>query len=520
MAEQATDYVNQVLIEEADLRRTIEAAVHDALTGERTEVRRSDLVAMGYDRKLVFDLPISTEDDSEAEERRDFDAGRTEAQKANEPLDYYDLFIRLDTDGDGISELRHMVFAGGLSEKNLLVDEEAEEVQFCDVAVMRQPHQWEGISLADDLADIQRGKTVLLRQTLDNIYWQNNPQPIVQRGVVENLDAVMAPEFGQPIYIREGIPAGDAYTVQRVPFVAAQSFAMLDYLDAEASDRTGVSDASAGLAPDVLQGMTATASAMIEQAGIGETEMMVRTIADGLRPLFRGILKLIVKHQDVPRTVRLRGEWVQFDPRTWNSDMDCEVNTGLGAGTRERDLMVMQQVLALQEKLLGAFGPSGNPFVKAPHLYASLSKLVESAGLRTPSTYFHEPTPEEIQAIEKAQQSQPSEADIKAQEVQAKLQAHMAEQEMIQTTAAMREQAQLQADLTVKRAEIEAEAARQQNELASKAALKEQEIAWEREKFSTEVALRQAEMQARREDARMQAQARAIRPYLVPDDAA
>jgi hypothetical protein len=52
-------------------------------------------------------------------------------------------------------------------------------------------------------------------------------------------------------------------------------------------------------------------------------------------------LKLIIQHQDQPRTVRLRGKWVEFDPRTWNVDMDATVNTGLGAGTRERDMMMM-----------------------------------------------------------------------------------------------------------------------------------------------------------------------------------
>ena len=120
---------------------------------------------------------------------------------------------------------------------------------------------------------------------------------------------------------------------------------MLEYLDKEASDRTGVSDMSSGLPPDALQNVTAKASAMVEQAGIGQAEMMVRTVADGLRRLFLGLFKLTIRHQDVPKMVRLRGEWVEFDPRQWNAEMDCTVNTGLGAGTRERDMMMMQQVM-------------------------------------------------------------------------------------------------------------------------------------------------------------------------------
>lgn len=479
------------------------------ITGERSEIRRSDLIQMGYDPDMVAKLSVSKGDDDEDDIRRDTpDPGQTEAQKANEPVDYYDLFIRVDLDGDGIAELRHMTFAGGLHERNLLTDDECDEVQFCDIAVMRQPHQWEGISLFDDLEDLQQGKTVLLRQTLDNLYWQNNPQPVLQEGAVKNPEALYNPEFGMPIRIQQGVSARDAVQFMQVPFVAAQSFSMLDYLDAEAQDRTGVSDASAGLAPDALQNMTAKASAMIEQSGIGQTEMMVRTVATGLQVFFRGLLRLVVTHQDVPRTVRLRDEWVQFDPRTWNADMDCAVNTGLGAGTRERDMMVLQQVLALQEKMIAGFGPD-NPFVKPGNLYASLSKLIESAGLKTPALYFTEPDEEQIAAQMAQQGQQPSETELK-------LQAQMQLEQAKMQTQVAKEQAQMQADLTVKQAEIAAENERQRNELASKAALAEQGLAWEREKFAMEMAQRERQAEAQRNDARMQFQAQGFRDSQRP----
>ncbi|TNE54812.1 MAG: phage portal protein [Sphingomonadales bacterium] len=477
------------------------------LTGEKSEVRRGELIAMGYDRDLVDGLSSSDDDEYEESVRRDTVVGDDEAQRANDEIDYYDLYIRVDLDGDGIAELRHMVFAGGLKEQNLLVNEECDEVQYADIKVMSQPHQWEGISLFDDLSDIQQAKTVLLRQTLDNIYWQNNPQPMMQKGAVMNPDAVYNPEFGLPIEVRDGTDIRAAIGFAPVPFMARDSFGMMDYLDNEATDRTGVSDASSGLAPDALQNMTAKASAMIEQAGIGQTEMMVRTVAEGLRKFFRGLLRLIIRHQDVPRTVRLRDEWVTFDPRDWNSDMDCTVNTGLGAGTRERDMLVMQQVLGLQEKLLSSMG-ADNPFVKPENLYASLAKLVESAGLKTPGLYFTEPDPEEIKdKMDKAAQK-PSPEQIKVQ-------AQMQIEQMKQQTQAAKEKAQMEADLVVKRAEIEAETKRQANELASKAAIEEQRIAWEREKFAAEMAMKREEMAQRRVDDALKAQADRIAPHLV-----
>lgn len=443
------------------------------LTGEIMKLTRSDLVAMGYDQKTVDGLSMAHEDDYEQGLRRDFVDESDESHGPNEQIDYYDVFVRFDMDGDGIAELRHMCFAGGLHERNLLMDEECDEVQFCDIKIMAQPHQWEGISLADDLMDLQRAKTVLMRQTLDNIYWQNNPQPIMQAGAIENEEAVFNPEFGLPIRVKAGMSTGDAIGFNTVPFVAKDSFAMMEYLDQEAVDRTGVSDASAGLAPDALQNMTAKASAMIEQQGIGQTEMMVRTVAEGLRRFFRGILRLTIRHQDVERTVRLRGEWVQFDPRHWNSGMDCTVNVGLGSGTRERDMQMMQMIMGLQEKMLAGFGPD-NPFVKPENLWAALSKMVETAGLKTPETYFTEPDP---------------------QEVQQKLQAASQQGQAGEMAKAQADQAKMQMEAQAKQAEMAMRREEMQAEMALKREQKEAEMQLARERMEAEFALARDKMQ-------------------------
>lgn len=433
-----------------------------ALTGSKTQVRRSDLVAMGYDKDVIFNLPLGDEDDDfESDTRRDTVSDADETHRANDLVDYYDLYIRFDMDGDGIAELRHMCFAGGTGENNLLMDEEADEPQYVDIKVMAQPHQWEGISLFDDIEDVQRVKTVLLRQTLDNLYWQNNPQPLMQKGAVVNPEAVFNPEFGLPITVREGVDVRAALGFNQVPFVAKESFGMLEYMDTMAQDRTGVNDASSGLAPDALQNMTAKASAMIEQAGIGQTELMVRTLAEGLRKFFRLVLKLVVKHQDVPRTVRLRGEWVQYDPRSWNSDMDCTVNTGLGAGTRERDMQMVQFLLQVQERLLTAYGPINNPYVSAENLYSGLEKLVQAAGMKSPDVFFTRPDPEQMKKIAEAQANQPS---PEMEKVKAQSAAKMAELQMTGRVKAaeMQQQGQadranLQAEMQLKREQMQAE---------------------------------------------------------------
>jgi len=466
------------------------------ILGENCKVRRSDLVKMGYDRDQVWSLPSANAKTTEQQieedtRRRDIEQNDGAAQKALDEIEYYDLLVRVDQDDDGIAELRRLVYAGGIDAKFLLENTEWDEVNYADIVSERRPHQWEGNSIPDDMMEIQTIKTVLLRQTLDNIYWQNNLQPIVQEGAITNPESVMNPKFGLPIRVGQGTDIRAAVGYNTVPMVADKSFAMLAYLDEEATDRTGISDASSGMAPDALQNMTAKASAMVEQAGIGQTEMVVRCIANSLKPVFRGLLKLIIQHQDKPRTVRLRDRWVTFDPRSWNADMDAVVNVGLGAGTRERDMMAMQQVIGLQERILSSMGPTvGMQYVSPDNLYNAIAKLCQSAGLKTVGLYFTKPDPQAIQQAMQSQSQQPSPEEIKAKaameleqlRAQVKLQAEQlraaSKREELEARIQVdlnREQAELDADMQVQAAEMEARAISEREKLEADAIRAEQD---------------------------------------------
>jgi hypothetical protein len=475
------------------------------LLGENYRIRRSALVEMGYDRKLVDELPIAggkgtQEQDAEADTRRRDVLNREEqTAKAMQEVEYYDLLVRVDYDDDGIAELRRVCFAGGLQEKYLLENEEWDEVNYADIVCEHRPHQWQGNSAADDVNEIQKIKTVLLRQTLDNLYWQNNLQPIVQEGAVVNPEAVTNPTFGLPIRVGNSVDVRAAVGYNIVPFVADKSFAMMEYLDQEKHDRTGVNDASAGLAPDALQNATAKATALIEQAGIGQTEELVGTVADSIKPVFTGLLKLICKHQDIPRTVRLRKKWVTFDPRQWNADMDVTVNTGLGAGTRERDVMMMQIVLGLQEKLLTAFGPN-NPYVKPDQIYNAIAKMVEASGLKAVDQYFTNPSPEELQqfmqamAQKKSPEQEKAEGQVMVEKAKGEVQVAIANTKM--QSDAVKEREQRDADLIVKKAELEKDTQIALNEAAISAQDKEADRALEREKIASNERIALAKIEA------------------------
>ena len=45
-----------------------------------------------------------------------------------------------------------------------------------------------------------------------------------------------------------------------------------------------------------------------------------------MKPMFRGIYKLLKQHQPKARMVKLRGHWVDVDPALWDANMEVTVN--------------------------------------------------------------------------------------------------------------------------------------------------------------------------------------------------
>jgi hypothetical protein len=272
---------------------------------------------------------------------------------------------------------------------------------------------------------------------------------------------------------------------------------MMGYWNDQIKDRTGVSDASSGLPPDALQNVTAKATAMLEQAGINHVEMLCRTLARSLKRFFKGLLKLTIKHQDKPRTVRLRGKWAEIDPRQWNAGMDVVINTGLGAGTRERDMMMMQIVLNVQEKIVTTMGPD-NPLVKLEHIYEAVEKLIMAAGLRGVQSFIAKPTPEEAQAFMEKIKNRPDPEMVKAQ-------AAMALEKQKTDAAISREAAQMEADKAVSATEAQQSFALEHQKMENTLTIEREKMELEREKMHMDHGMRKEEMGMKGESAMMTA---------------
>ena len=418
-----------------------------------------DLIQMGYELDEIEENISSTDLDSNDEylARQPLSTTMGSGDSLNpgqRRVLYVESYIRVDFDGDGIPELRKVCCMG--SGYTVVRNLPSSYIPFVDFPCDPEPHTspLEAMSIFDLTHDIQEIKSEVLRNTLDSLAQSIHPRTAVVEGQV-NIDDVLNNETGAIIRMR----APGMVQPFSTPFVGQAAFPMLDYMDQMREDRTGMSKAAMGLDADALQSSTKAAVAATIGASQGRIELQARILAEGMKKLFKGILYLMTTHQDKPRMVRLRNEWVEIDPRVWNASMDVTVNIGLGNGDTNERIQALTMIAGKQEQIIQQYGLN-NPVVTPAMYIRSLQKIIELSGFKDASSYIQtlpadfqmpqadapKPTPEEVLA------------QVQAQSIQADIQKKAAElelkrEQMIRDDDYRRDQ--LAQDLMLKKYELE-----------------------------------------------------------------
>lgn len=404
-------------------------SVEDAtLVAHRRMMRVSDLVALGYDEEEVssqmgvYELDTNDEYIARNPYAQSYGPGGTQDDKR---VLYCEAYVRVDYDKDGISELRKVCTIG--PGYKMVMNEPCSHAPFALFCPDPEPHALIGLSMFDYTADLQKIKSAILRNMLDSLSLAIHPRVGVVEGQA-NMDDVLNTEVGGVIRMRQ---AG-AVQPFSVPFVGQSAFPMLSYLDEVRETRTGMSKASMGLQADALQSTTRAAVAATVSAAQQHLELIARIFSEtGMRALFKGILKLVTENQDRPRVVRLRNQWVPIDPRSWNSDMDVEVDIALGAGTEEQKIAVLNSIAQKQEQIMQTMGPQ-NPLVSPQQYRNTLVKLAEASGYRNADEFFLNPATMPPQPPPPPPPPDPAQilAEVEKQKIMADIQNKQAELEL------------------------------------------------------------------------------------------
>lgn len=345
----------------------------------RSRKTRSELIEMGFDRKKIMAAPQAGtvgEHENEEDARHENDDTRETDTRSDAPMqevEFFECYIRVDRDGDNIAELLKVDMVGN----TLLEWEEADSIPFSSITPVPMPHKWVGLSIADLVSDLQKIRTTVMRQTLDNMYLTNNtrteiPEPAIGEHTLEDW--------------YNNVPGGAVRTavagmMRSIDVEPMWQFGMqmLETLSRERETRTGVTRFSQGLDADALsqQRTAVEVNALTEGAQV-RVELIARIFAEtGVKDLFLAIHALVRKYQDVARIVRLRGKFVSVDPSGWRERMDLTTNVGLGTGNKDQQASltaaIMDRQLSLREAGLNELAP-----VSA--IAETLRRFVEATG--------------------------------------------------------------------------------------------------------------------------------------------
>jgi hypothetical protein len=378
-----------------------------------------ELVAMGYDQDEIEEHAGSGDSfafNYEAQARNPaqmaFLSQADTRDPSLRPVLYVEAYMRIDKDGDGIHELRKICSIG--DSYHVLHDEVVDEAPFAVFCPDPEPHMVVGQSVADQTMDLQMIKSNMVRGLLDSLAGSINPRTVVVEGQV-NLDDAMNTEQGAIIRTRNI----NAVTELVKPFVGQGALPVIAYIDQIKAKRTGVSDASQGLDPDVLQSTTKSAVTATVSGAQERIELYARIFAEtAMKRLFRGVAKCLRDNQDTPRIVRLCGQYVPVDPSTWDGELDVKPNVALGKGTDQDKMSFLGLVLQKQEQIMQVLGPV-NPLAGIDKYRATLAQLMTLGGFKDASRYFGQVTPDYMQKLQQSSANAPPSPQMMVVQVEA-----------------------------------------------------------------------------------------------------
>ncbi len=413
----------------------------------------------------------------------------------------HEEFIRIDFDGDGIVELRHIKRVDDIILENIAV----QSSEFVCWTPSRVSHKAVGRSVADMLADITKIRTVITRRYLDGLSQTVTPRTYIDTNKVEQdgVDAIADNDIGGVIPTK-GNPREAVYETV-TPDVSGPALNALEYFDARGAEASGVTKQSQGMDPQAMN-KTATGIDLLQAAAKVRIELFARWAGVALEDAFKRILQLVAAHQDKPRQVKLFGQWVDIDPRTWSDEMAVKIDIGSAGVSKQQRIANLGLIAAKQEQVLMTAGPT--PMVSLQHLRNTYASMASDMGFPDPTLYFGD-IPQDWQP-----EPQP---DPKMAEMQAKTQlesakaqhaAQLAEAKLVQ------DQQKAQSDLQIAREKAAAELQLAREKAAAEAQLARERMAIElqlaREKQQMEAELADRDSQRRHEAALVSAKAKGL----------
>ena len=338
-------------------------------------------------RDQGYDVPTDIGDDPEIYTQEDYARDqygerRLERYKPSDPsmrrVKARMIWIRVDYNGDGKAELLQVMRVG----RHILSKEEVARIPVASGVAVPLPHRHIGVAIADIVADIQRIKTAILRQGLDNLYIANNPQKVLNEQAVNIDDALISRPGGI-------IRATDINQIryEEAPFVFPQAIAGLQYMDELRQNRTGVNYNFAGIDTKDLNNIQPGTVNQISSLAAERVVQIARILAFAIEDLFAIIHEQVLKMGHKRETLQLNGTWVEVDPGSWKKRNAFKICVAFASGNKDAQMQRLMLMLTQQQQALQL----GIPVVTPENYYNTLLELTKAGDFASPDRFWTDP---------------------------------------------------------------------------------------------------------------------------------
>jgi hypothetical protein len=316
-----------------------------AAIGEVCQKRRFELEEMGFDLEGISDFGgENIRYNAEAQEMLGQTLSDTEAtiHESHKLYEYAELYFQLDVDGDGTAEWVQLC----LINSKLMSVEQTDGDPYAEICLMPRAHAYMGDCPADRAYQIQKEQTNLARSLFDNVAFSTNQRTYINTAAKVNISDLLDNRPGGAV---RGIgPPNEAFALMPTQPIPQTAWQLQEWLEERKENRTGFTRYSQGMNADSLN-KTAHGIDLITQKSDMRLRLMTRFAAQGVRKMFKKLLKLATKHQDKHDWFEVNGAFVPVLPTEWRDQFNLKINVGLGHGTKDTQAQRVMAMVPLQQ---------------------------------------------------------------------------------------------------------------------------------------------------------------------------
>tara|TARA_R110000751_G_scaffold4431_3_gene21862 strand:+ start:2892 stop:5078 length:2187 start_codon:yes stop_codon:yes gene_type:complete len=294
--------------------------------------------------------------------------------EANRNVVLTESWIRIDRDGDGIAELKHLITVGN----HILHEEDIQNIPLASIVPIDIPFEFYGLSMADFARSSTLASTAILRGFVENTYLTNYSPKLADPNVVD-FSALQNMKPKQ-IIPTNGNPQG---AVQSLPpeTISTGTVPLLEYLQGIKEQATGMSKAAQGLNDTLyISGNSEQKLQAVQSAAQKRIQHIARRFAEtGFKTLIAGIYETMRKNMKGKMTYNIEGIYGTVNIDNLPAEMDVEILLDIGENS---NMNMITKLSKVGSEILPALNSQGVGMVIKPEAPALLAtKLIEAMNL-------------------------------------------------------------------------------------------------------------------------------------------